>query len=361
MAPSTVFAKAQAASAKARDKRKRSRRDEGDNAEEMVVPAALSDEEDEESEEEGKKDDDDEEDSAEMSTVLAREDDEVSKKSVFKQKTLILSSRGITHRMRHLMKDLAMLLPHSKSDAKLDTKHQLSLLNELADLSNCSSLLFFEARRHSDLYLWASMTPNGPSVRFHLLNAHTMDELKMTGNCLKGSRPVIVFDHTFDETFAVPKTARRAKPFVDHVTSFSFADGKIWFRNYQIVQDAHIDHNVSEVSSLERGSVSKSSRSKHPKHSAEELSMNEIGPRFVLVPVKIFEGSFGGAVVWENPDFVTPTAKLTNARLAKAAEYKGRKDAELDRKGRKEDLQAKEQRDSEKSGRASLSKRRVFA
>ena len=60
-------------------------------------------------------------------------------------------------------------------------------------------------------------------------------------------------------------------------------------------------------------------------------------------------------------DFVTPTAKLTNARLAKAAEYKGRKDAELDRKGRKEDLQAKEQRDSEKSGRASLSKRRVFA
>lgn len=84
-------------------------------------------------------------------------------------------------------------------DAKLDTKHQLSLLNELADLSNCSSALFFEARRHADLYLWASMTPNGPSVRFHLLNSHTMDELKMTGNCLKGSRPIVVFDNTFDQ------------------------------------------------------------------------------------------------------------------------------------------------------------------
>lgn len=84
------------------------------------------------------------------------------------------------------------------ADAKLDTKHQLSLLNELADLSNCSSALFFEARRHQDLYMWASMTPNGPSVRFHLLNAHTMDELKMTGNCLKGSRPIVVFDATFD-------------------------------------------------------------------------------------------------------------------------------------------------------------------
>ena len=86
------------------------------------------------------------------------------------------------------------------TDAKLDTKHQLSLLNELADLSNCSSALFFEARRHADLYMWTSLTPNGPSVRFHLLNAHTMDELKMTGNCLKGSRPIVVFDSAFDET-----------------------------------------------------------------------------------------------------------------------------------------------------------------
>lgn len=33
----------------------------------------------------------------------------------FRQKTLILSSRGITHRMRHMMKDLAALLPHSKT------------------------------------------------------------------------------------------------------------------------------------------------------------------------------------------------------------------------------------------------------
>ena len=30
------------------------------------------------------------------------------------------------------------------------------------------------------------------------------------------------------------------------------------------------------------------------------VSLSEIGPRFVLVPVKIFEGSFGGATVFEN-------------------------------------------------------------
>lgn len=38
-----------------------------------------------------------------------------TKQATFRQKTLILSSRGITHRMRHMMKDIANLLPHSKT------------------------------------------------------------------------------------------------------------------------------------------------------------------------------------------------------------------------------------------------------
>lgn len=46
--------------------------------------------------------------------------------------------------------------------------------------------------------MWLARTPNGPSARFHVLNAHTMDELKMIGNCLKGSRPIVTFDSTFD-------------------------------------------------------------------------------------------------------------------------------------------------------------------
>lgn len=31
-----------------------------------------------------------------------------------KQRVLLLSSRGVTHRMRHLMSDLVVLLPHAK-------------------------------------------------------------------------------------------------------------------------------------------------------------------------------------------------------------------------------------------------------
>ena len=37
-----------------------------------------------------------------------------SETSVFKQKTLILSSRGVSYRQRHLMDDITALLPHSK-------------------------------------------------------------------------------------------------------------------------------------------------------------------------------------------------------------------------------------------------------
>jgi len=35
-----------------------------------------------------------------------------------KQRVLLLSSRGITHRMRHLMSDLEVLLPHVKKGAR---------------------------------------------------------------------------------------------------------------------------------------------------------------------------------------------------------------------------------------------------
>lgn len=41
----------------------------------------------------------------------------MAKKTKNKQRVLLLSSRGITHRMRHLMNDLEALLPHVKKGA----------------------------------------------------------------------------------------------------------------------------------------------------------------------------------------------------------------------------------------------------
>lgn len=39
----------------------------------------------------------------------------------------------------------------------------------------------------------------GGFARFHVLNVHTMDELKLTGNCMLGSRPLLSFDSRFDQ------------------------------------------------------------------------------------------------------------------------------------------------------------------
>ena len=147
------------------------------------------------------------------------------------------------------MNDLTLLLPHSKKESKFDNKKRLQVLNELVELNNCTSCLYFEVRRHEDLYLWASLCPTGPSVKFHVQNVHSLEELNMTGNCLKGSRPVLSFDESFNakpqfqlvkavlaKIFNAPENHRKSKPFIDRVMTFSILDGRIWIRNYQVGQ-----------------------------------------------------------------------------------------------------------------------------
>ncbi|TIB18422.1 hypothetical protein E3P92_00635 [Wallemia ichthyophaga] len=261
-----------------------------------------------------------------------------AKKVQNKQRVLVLSSRGVTERYRHLMNDLQALLPHTKKDSKISSKTSLATLNELADLASCNNIMFFETKHHAqitDLYLWLAKAPNGPSVKFHLQNLHTMDELKMTGNCLKGSRGILSFGEEFDsepwlqllkelftQTFGVPTSSRRIKPFFDHVLSFSYLDGKIWFRSHQIVE------KDATTIKAELGNKNKS----------PATTLVEIGPRFVLTPIRIFEGSFGGPTVFSNPEFLPPTKIRKMEREEKAEKYSNRKDTQEESKQRKKDI-----------------------
>ncbi|XP_042251583.1 ribosome biogenesis protein BRX1 homolog [Thunnus maccoyii] len=217
-----------------------------------------------------------------------------------KERVLIFSSRGINFRTRHLMQDLRTLMPHSKADTKMDRKDKLFVVNEVCEIKNCNKCLFFEAKKKQDLYMWISNSPHGPSAKFLVQNIHTLAELKMTGNCLKGSRPLLSFDPKFDkephfallkelftQTFSTPRYHPKSQPFVDHVITFTIADNRIWFRNYQIIE--------------------------------EDASLVEIGPRFVLNLIKIFQGSFGGPTLFENPDFQSPNMHRREMRLAAAA------------------------------------------
>ena len=127
-----------------------------------------------------------------------------------------------------------------------------------------------------------------------LPTVHTMDELKMSGNALKGSRPLLNFESVFDQVpelmlmkellfqaFGTPRSHPKSKPFVDRVMSFFYLDGRVWVRNFQ---------------------VKWSEDRKNP----DDHDLAEIGPRFCLQPIRIFEGAFGGKTLFENSEYVSP-------------------------------------------------------
>ncbi len=96
----------------------------------------------------------------------------------------------------------------------------------------------------------------------------------------------------------MPRTSRRVKPFIDHVTSFSLLDGKVWLRNYQITTTE---------------------------------GLVEIGPRLVLDPIRMFDGAFGGSTLWQNESYVTPNELRRAAKAKLASKYKNAKSQQYER------------------------------
>ncbi|XP_076640434.1 ribosome biogenesis protein BRX1 homolog [Colletes latitarsis] len=209
-------------------------------------------------------------------------------KWINKQRVLVFATRGISYIQRHLMDDIKNLMPHHRPESKMERTKNFQVINEMCEMKNCNKTILFEGRRKRDLYMWLSNVPTGPSVKFLVENIYTMGELKMTGNCLKGSRPLLSFDDNFNtkphysllkelfvQIFGLPNHHPKSQPFFDHVYTFSVLDNRIWFRNFQIL--------------------------------TEDGGLAEIGPRFVLNPVKIFAESFGGEVLWNNPTYISPS------------------------------------------------------
>jgi ribosome biogenesis protein BRX1 len=173
-----------------------------------------------------------------------------------------------------------------------------------------------------------------------------MEELHFTGNCLKGSRPILSFDASFDKEphlrvikelflhiFGVPKGARKAKPFIDHVMGFTLADGKIWIRNYQINET-----EPSKAIPSDTADAAPKKKSGKDKDKETEVALVEIGPRFVLTPIVIQEGSFGGPIIYENKEFVSPNQVRSEIRLKKAGRYNARAEQGVERLAKKGEL-----------------------
>ncbi|KAL9619865.1 MAG: hypothetical protein Q9160_005512 [Pyrenula sp. 1 TL-2023] len=264
--------------------------------------------------------------SEESSVTLGRDDSPILELPLeLRTRVLMLTSRGVSHRHRHLLGDLHALLPHTFKDTKLDTKssnNYNSTLNSLADLHSCNYVFFLEARkRGQDLYLWLARVPNGPTAKFSVTNIHTMGELNLGGNCLKGGRGIVAFDNSFDETlphgqeykgvvrellkgiFCVPKAGVKGlKPFVDRIIGVFGIDGRIWIRVYEIREE--------QDNTVDKG--------------GDNIRLVEVGPRFVLTPIVILEGSFGGPVIYENKEFVSPNEVRSKRRMEKTIKHRER-------------------------------------
>lgn len=80
-------------------------------------------------------------------------------------------------------------------------------------------------------------------------------------------------------------------------------------------------------------------------NSPTKMRLVEIGPRFVLTPIRIFEGAFGGATVFSNPgnflplelsrtnilsEFLSPAAVRSALKRKAGDKYKKRKDAQAE-------------------------------
>jgi ribosome biogenesis protein BRX1 len=173
-----------------------------------------------------------------------------------------------------------------------------------------------------------------------------MEELNFTGNCLKGSRPVLSFDAQFDkqahtrvlkelltQAFGVPQGSRKVKPFVDHVMGFTLADNKIWIRVYQIAENEVAKHTPTAAAPSTTAPATTGGK---PRETS--ISLIEIGPRLVLTPIVMLEGSFGGPVIYENKEFVSPNQIRSDLRRKKAGSYNNRAESIVERRAKRRDL-----------------------
>ena len=216
-----------------------------------------------------------------------------------KQRTLVVASRGVSHQERYLVNDVISMLPHSKKECKIEKNVARDELSEICYNHSCKNGLYFEHRKR-ELVLWMFRTPEGPCAKFQVRNLHTLTEIKLTGNCLKYSRPLLSFDKSFDElphlkvlkelfthTFNSPKNHPKTKPFYDHVICFYNVNNNIFFRNFQILNELREKFCEGD--------------------STDKLQLSEIGPRFSLSLIRILDGVSGGKTLYLNPFYISPS------------------------------------------------------
>ena len=221
-----------------------------------------------------------------------------NKNWINKTRILIVASRGVSHQERHLVNDLISLIPNSKKECKIERDIASEELNNICYMHSCKYCIYFEHRKR-ELVMWMFKSPTGPLAKFSVTNIHALNEIKLIGNCIKYSRPLLSFDKSFEESehlkllkemftqcFNSPKGHPKTRPFYDHQICFYNIDNQIFIRVYQILNEIKEKFTNQDQEN--------------------KIQLLEIGPRFSLKLIRIFSDSLGGKTLYLNKNYIAP-------------------------------------------------------
>lgn len=226
-----------------------------------------------------------------------------------KQRTILLSSKGTNQKERQLIKDFIQILPHCKTDSKLEKREIQEQIKSICQMNSATNYMYFE-NRGKKTFLYIGKYPEGPTIKYLIKNCVAGNDLRYTGNCLKSSRPILSFGSEFQNNIQkkleknlwvdilnVPNNHPKSQPFVDKIFAFNYVKGISYFRNYQIKQNGHKTTDVELI---------------------------EIGPRMNLELIRVFSGVLGGETLYKNPNFVSATEerRLKNKKIDKIRKKK---------------------------------------
>lgn len=231
---------------------------------------------------------------------------------------LLLASGGTPAPLRMLQNDFVKLYPHHKQEIKYNGNRDPEGVSELADLRRCDTIVYAEGRHHRDLFMWFCVAETGPSIKCQVHEIDLLSDPRLQGNCARFSRPILSFDSSFDgakhlritkellkRTFSVPRPDKRAKPFIDHILSFTHHNGFIFVRNYA----THWPGTKTSITGAIR---------------AGDLELVEIGPRFTLQLISILGKCLGGPTLWKNDKYVSPSMTKERRLAMKAGKTRER-------------------------------------
>ena len=250
-------------------------------------------------------------DEKKANNIIVKE--EHSSQWINKNRIMIIASRGVSHQERHLVNNLLNLIPNAKKECKIEKDIAKEELSNICYMHNCKYCLYFEHRKR-ELVLWMFKSPEGPCIKFSVENIRSMDEIKLLGNCIKFSRPLLSFDESFNkepylllikeifcQCFNSPKGHPKTKPFYDHQICFYQINNKIFFRCYQILNELKEKFTNEDQE--------------------DKIQLLEIGPRFSLTLIRIFSDALGGKTLYKNLSYFSPGILLKK----KAFNFKNRK------------------------------------